>query len=101
MEGEPSRVFSALDILDLLNKDNDGNDEVENVESSEDSDDGERRECDFVDEDCTHVLLPNSLLLPSSMAMFIDSLGDTTPAGRDSLLLLDPDLNEEENGKSI
>jgi len=70
------------------------------VESSDDSNDGEQRECDFVDEDGTHVLLPNLHLLPSSMAMFIDSLGDIPPAGRDSLLLLDPDLNEE-NGKNI
>ena len=78
MEGRHSRVLSAVDVLDFLNNDTDYNDDVDDVLSSEDSDDGEPKACDFVDEDGTEVLLPNSHLSPSSMAMFISSPGQST-----------------------
>ena len=100
MEEGHSRVFSAVDVLDFLNDESDDNEEVEDSLGSENSDDGEQKECDFVDEDGTRILLSNAQLSPSSMAMFINSLGNLPPCDRDSLLLLDPDLNndEEEHG---
>jgi len=94
MEERHSRVLSTVNVLDFLNNDSDYNDDVEDVLSSEDSDDGEPKACNFVEK--MVVLLYNSHLSPSSMAMFISSLDNPPPCDRDSLLLLDPDLNNDE-----
>ena len=51
-------------------------------------------EGDFVDSSGSQALIPDDLLAPDSTAILALAVSDTTPAARDSLLLLDPDCND-------
>ena len=51
-------------------------------------------EGDFVDSSGSQALVPDDLLAPDSTAILSLAVSDTTPAARDSLLLLDPDCND-------
>ena len=101
MAGESSRRsrrFSTGETLALVEDDElfeaeiDPADRV--VDLDGESEDEFAPEGDFVDRSGIQALVPDSLLAPDSGAILALAMDHSTPAERDSLLLVDPDCTE-------
>ena len=85
-------TLALLDDEELYEAEIDPTDRV--VDLDGESEDEFVAEGDFIDSSGSQALIPDDLLAPDSAAILALAVSDTTPATRDSLLLLDPDCND-------
>ena len=60
------------------------------------SDDDDPPECDGTNSDGSPLLVPSEYLVPGSLEIALQNVQITSPAERDTLLLMDPDLDNED-----
>ena len=92
------RMYSASEVLAILDDQEDFEEELGELVSAVDldgeSDDGEEVQGDGTLADGSQLLLDAEVLAPDSAALISLALNSPSPAERDSMLLLDPDLDE-------
>ena len=94
MAGRTSRLFTASKVLTLLEDQEEFEAELrELVDLDEESEDEDEPEADGSRPDGSQVLLDAEVLTPDSRALIALTLNSPSPAERDSILLLDPELN--------
>lgn len=93
-----SRMYSASEVLAILDDQEDFEAELGELVSAVDldgeSDDGDEAQGDGSQEDGSQILLDTEVLAPDSASLIALTLNSPSPAERDSMLLLDPELNE-------
>ena len=94
MAGQSSRSFTASEVLAFLEDQEEFEVELgELVEPDGESEDKDQPEADDSRPDGSQVLLDAKVLTPDSGALIPLTLNSPSPAERDSILLLDPELN--------
>ena len=97
MASSNSRMYSASEVLSLLEGQEDLEEElgaqVCTVDLFAKSDDDDQAEGDGTQSDGCQVLVDAQVLGPESGPVMSLVLNSTSPAARDSMLLLDPDLS--------
>jgi len=92
-----SRMYSASEVLAILDDQEDFEAELGELVSAVDldgeSDDGDEAQGDGSQEDGSQILLDTEVLAPDSASLIALTLNSPSPAERDSMLLLDPELN--------
>ena len=98
-----SRQYSAQEVLSLLQHqelfEDEFGDQAFSVDLDGESEDGEEPEGDFTSLDGAQQLIAVEYLAPESAVVFSQSQ-DLPPAERDSMLLLDPEINDSDAGQS-
>ena len=101
MAGSSSRMFSASEVLAFLDNQEDFEAELGDLASTVDldgeSEDDDEPQGDGTQSDGSQMLLDAQVLGPDSGALIALTLNTPSPAERDSMLLLDPELEASGN----
>ena len=94
-------MYSATEVLALLEAQEDFEAELGELASAIDlegeSNYGDEVQGDGMESDGTHLLLDSEVLAPENSIFIALALNSPSPAERDSMLLLDPELEEAGN----